>query len=165
MAMHLHESKVQPIEFYFGLARAAIAAMRQSRVPRSYQQHKRYFAVIRAAFFHWPEAHERQFANETALRKWLQMKAKHFTTKAMNMYGLSPKRAQLFAQELLDNSAPYSEAVLEGTRVIIMTPESINYDTLGHKEFCRLNEEVDAVIFAETGKTGDEYLREMEAAA
>jgi hypothetical protein len=135
------------------------------RIPRSYQQHKRYFAVIRAAFFHWPETHERQFANETALRKWLQMKAKHFTTKAMNMYGLSPKRAQLFAQELLDNSAPYSEAVLEGTRVIIMTPESINYDTLGHKEFCRLNDAVDEIIKAETGLNPEQMLKETERAA
>jgi hypothetical protein len=31
--------------------------------------------MIRAAFTHWPEAHQHQFASSEELRAWLQMKA------------------------------------------------------------------------------------------
>ena len=133
--------------------------------PRSYQQHKRYFAVIKAVHFHWPENHERQFPNETSLRKWLQMKAGHFTSKAIDLYGIPEKKAQLIVQAALEAAAPYSEAVLQGRSLVIMSPKSIYYDTLGHKEFCRLNDEVDGIIKAETGLDPEAVLRETERAA
>lgn len=137
----------------------------RSRKPRSYQQHKRYFAMLRAVHFAWPETHERQFANETALRKWVQMKAKHYTTRSLDLYGIPASKARLLLQGYLDNAEPYSEARVLGNSLVIFSPASINYDTLGHADFCALNDEVDAVIREETGLEPDQVLRETERAA
>jgi hypothetical protein len=137
----------------------------RNRKPRSYEQHKRYFAVIEAVLSHWPENHPRQFANKTALRKWLQMKAGHHTTKAVDLYGIPATKAQLIVQSALDASSPYSESAVHGRHLVIFTPVSINYDTLGHREFCALNDEVDGIIRAETDLDPDRVLRETEAAA
>ncbi len=133
--------------------------------PRSYQQHKRYFAVIAALFTQWPESHERQFPDEIALRKWLQIKAGHFTTKTVDLYGVPASKARLIVMSALEDAGPYSEAVVQGRNLVTMTPKSINYDRLGHKAFCRLNDEIDAVIFAETGMSGELLLKETERAA
>jgi hypothetical protein len=137
----------------------------RSRKPRSYQQHKRYFAMLRAVHFQWPETHERQFPNRTALRKWAQMKAGHHTTKTVDLYGIPMSKARLIVQSALEGAAPYSEAVVQGRNLVIFSPLSINYDTLGHKEFCRLNDEVDGVIRAETGLDPDAVLKGTERAA
>jgi hypothetical protein len=32
--------------------------------PRSLEQHRRYFALMRAVFHHWPETHHVQFSSE-----------------------------------------------------------------------------------------------------
>ena len=133
--------------------------------PRSWQQHKRYFAVIKAIHFMWPESHERQFPDETALRKWLQMKAGHFTTTTVALYGIPLSKARLIVQSALDGAEPYSEAVVQAGHLIVMTPKSINFDSLGHKAFCRLNDEIDAVIFAETGFDPEQVLKGTERAA
>ena len=42
---------------------------------RSTPQHRRYFALIKAAFQHWPESHDLQFGSAEGLRDYLQLKA------------------------------------------------------------------------------------------
>ena len=137
----------------------------RSRKPRSYQQHKRYFAVIKAVLSAWPETHPEQFPNKTALRKWLQMKAKHYTTRTLDLYGIPASKARPLLQAYLDSSDPYSEARVLGNNLVIFSPASINYDTLGHADFCALNDEVDAVIREETGLDPVRVLLETERAA
>lgn len=105
------------------------------------------------------------FANETALRKWLQMKAGHHTSKSIDLYGIPAKKAQLIVQAALDAAEPYSEARVIGQNLIIFSPKSIDYGSLGHKAFCELNDAVDAVIRAETNLDPDQVLRETEKAA
>lgn len=137
----------------------------RNRKPRSYQQHKRYFAVLKAVHFAWPETHPMQFANETALRKWLQMKAKHYTTRTLDLYGIPASKAQPLLQAYLDSAEAYSEARVLGNSLVIFSPASINYDTLGHAEFCALNDEVAAVIRDEAGLDADQLLLERGRAA
>jgi hypothetical protein len=43
--------------------------------PRSTPQLRRYFAMIRAFYTHWPEYHPEQFDDEKNFRYWLQMKS------------------------------------------------------------------------------------------
>ena len=54
---------------------------------------------------------------------------------------------------------------LHGDTLVIFRPKSISFNKLGHKEFCRLNDEVDAVIEAEIGIKAERLLRETEKAA
>jgi hypothetical protein len=137
----------------------------RNRKPRSYEQHKRYFALMKATLPHWPDTHERVFANEVALRKWLQMKAGHCTSKAVDLYGIPEKKARLIVEATLAAAAPYSESRVMGRNLVIFTPLSINYDTLGHKDFCDLNNAVDEIIWAETGLNPDQLLQEQGKAA
>ena len=88
----------------------------RNRKPRSYIQHKRYFALIKAVLHQWPESHERQFPNETALRKWLQMKAGHFTTKTLDLYGIPAAKARPLVEAALDAAAPRSNASARAPR-------------------------------------------------
>jgi hypothetical protein len=120
---------------------------------------------MKAMLSHWPESHPMVFANETALRKWLQMKAGHYTTKTIDLYGIHPKKGQLIVQAALEAAAPYSEARVVGNNLVIFSPKSIDYGSLGHKAFCELNDAVDAVIRAETNLDPDQVLRENEKAA
>lgn len=137
----------------------------RNRKPRSYEQHKRYFAVIRAILPHWPENHARQFANELALRKWLQMKAGHYTTHAVDLYGIPATKGKLIVESAFEGAAPYSESAVQGRHLVTFNPLSINYDTMGHREFCALNSAIDEIIEAETGLIPDQVLRETERAA
>lgn len=93
------------------------------------------------------------------------MKAKHYTTRTLDLYGIPASKAQPLLQAYLDSAEPYSEARVLGNNLVIFSPESINYDTLGHVDFCALNDEVDAVIREETGLDPEQVLRETERAA
>ena len=54
------------------LRAAAEAIKRLLGKSRSTPQHRRYFALIKAAFKHWPESHDIQFGSAEGLRDYLQ---------------------------------------------------------------------------------------------
>jgi len=136
------------------------------REPRSLAQHRRYFAMIRAAFHHWPESHERQFASEEECRKWLQMKAGHREIGAtIPLTGMSKERAMLLAEAAIRAAGSYAVPVIHGDTLAIWRPKSIAFSKLGHKEACRLFDDVADVIRAETGIDPEEMMRETERAA
>lgn len=134
--------------------------------PRSLEQHRRYFAVIRAVFHHWPEAHETQFGDETECRKWLQMKAGHREIGArIPLVGINRERAMLVVEAAIRAAGSYAVPVIHGFTLVVFKPKSIAFGKLDHKAFCKLNDEIDAVIKAETGLDADQLLKEHEAAA
>ena len=136
------------------------------REPRSLAQLRRYFAMIRAAFHHWPESHERQFASEEECRKWLQMKAGHREIGAtIPLTGMSKERAMLLAEAAIRAAGSYAVPVIHGDTLAIWRPKSIAFSKLGHKEACRLFDDVADVIRAETGIDPEEMMRETERAA
>lgn len=135
-------------------------------LPRSVPQLRRYFAMIRAAYHHWPERHERQFASEDECRKWLQMKAGHREIGAtIPLTGMSKERAMLLAEAAIRAAGSYAVPVIHGDTLAIWRPKSIAFSKLGHKAACRLFDDVADVIRAETGIDPDELLREHERAA
>jgi hypothetical protein len=105
----------------------------KSGKPRSYDQHKRFFALVRAAFMHWPEDHQTQFADETECRKWLTMKA-GWRDLVLRM----PMRGS------------YAIAVAHKNELCIWKPKEISYAAMSHLEFCTLNTAVQDTIEAET---------------
>lgn len=134
--------------------------------PRSALQLRRYFAMIRAAFHHWPESHERQFTSEEECRKWLQMKAGHREVGAsIPLTGMSKERAMMLAEAAIRAADAYATIVIHGDTLVVWRPKSIAFNRLGHLAACRLFDEVSDVIIAETGLIPEQLLKEHERAA
>ena len=122
--------------------------------PRSYDQHKRFFAMCKAAFDHWPEQHAEQFSDATDCRKYLTMKAgwRDIASK-INLTGIREDKAILLATAVLSGLPKncYARPVLHNGQLIVWVPKSIAYDKMPHLEMCALSDAVAEVIEAETG--------------
>jgi hypothetical protein len=59
----------------------------------------------------------------------------------------------------------YAMPIIHGDTLAIFRPKSIAFSRLGHKDFCKLIDEVDAVVAAETGLTFKTLLQEARNAA
>jgi hypothetical protein len=133
--------------------------------PRSLEQHRRYFALMRAVFHHWPEAHPTQFSNEQECRVWLQMKAGHRQIGVRTPLGEDRNRDLFVAEAAIRGCGSNAMPVIFADELVVWKPKSIAFGKLGHEAFCKLNDEIDAVIKAETGLDADQLLKEHEAAA
>lgn len=131
---------------------------------RSTEQLRRYFAMIRAAFHHWPEAHQYQFANAEELRAFVQMKAGHREIGAkIPMAGTSKKHAILLAEAAIRGAGSYAMPIMHGDTLVIFRPKSVSFGKMAHLDFCALSDAVEAVIRAETGLDPDQLLKEKAA--
>lgn len=134
--------------------------------PRSLAQHKRFFSLIKAAFLHWPETHERQFASEEELRKFLQMKVGHREVAArIPLTGIRKEQAVMLAEASIRAAGSYAVPVIHGAELVIWKPKSIAFNNLGHRAFCELNSAIDELLNSEIGLSGDQLLEETAAAA
>ena len=134
--------------------------------PRSPEQHRRFFALMRAAFMHWPDAHERQFASQEELRKWLQMKAGWREVGAqIPISGIPKDKALFLAKAAIQAAESFAEPVFYKDNLVIFKPKSIAFAKMGPAEFNALNDAVSQVIEAEIGIAADRLLKETESAA
>ena len=120
--------------------------------PRSLDQLRRFFAVLRSMYFHWPESAKFQPHGEEHLRKWVLCQAGHRrVVKTLTLPGANnPGRLeamQKFADELLDMGNRFGR--WKGATLAVYEAKSIAFDKLGQAEFNRLNDEVEAVYKAE----------------
>lgn len=129
------------------------------RKPRSVPQHRRYFALIRAAFYHWPETHAFKPMSEEHLRKWLQAKAGHRVIDTIDTAGMSPEQATASISRQVAKAGPFAFHSAVGTRFYSITSESIDFDTLPHLAACALFDSVAEVIEAETGIRCDDLIK------
>lgn len=133
---------------------------------RSVPQLRRYFAMIKAAFHHWPESNSRQFSSVEELRAFLQMSAGFREIGAtIPLVGMNKDRAVFLAEAAIRAAGSFALPVLHGDTLVIFKPKSIAFTKLSHTEFCRLSDDVGDVIFNETGVRGEQLLKETEAAA
>lgn len=126
--------------------------------PRSVPQHKRYFAMIRAAFSHWPEAHRFQPITEDRLRKWLQAKAGHALVKTVDTEGMTKDEAVVAIAAELSKADPIHFTSASRGRFYIVESKSIAFDTLPHLSACALFDAVAEVIEAESGVKIDDIM-------
>lgn len=134
--------------------------------PRSPEQHRRFFALIKAAFHHWPEGHARQFTSQDELRKWLQMKAGWREVGAqIPLSGINPDKALFLAKAAIQAVESFAEPVFYKDSLVIFKPKSIAFDKMKQAEFNDLNDAVSQVIEAEIGVPADRLLKETENAA
>ena len=139
--------------------------------PRSVEQLRRFFAMLRAMFSHWPEGSEFQPDDMEHLRKWALIKAGHRETTdvpvawAEDQPGLT-KLAALAIEGALKAAGAYAfiRPHPEGGLVRVFKAKSIAFDKLGQAEFNSLNDAVETVYAQETGLDPEQVLKQHEAA-
>lgn len=133
--------------------------------PRSVPQNRRYFALIRAAYNHWPQKtkdeDEKWFypRSEEHLRHYLQAKVGYSIIDTLDVAGMTAEHAcaQIAAQVM--KAGPFSFQDSEGTCFFSTTSQSIDFDTLPHLKACALFDAVAELIEAETGIRVDDMLK------
>lgn len=138
--------------------------------PRSLDQLRRFFGVLRGMFSNWPEAAEFQPESEEHLRKWVLCKAGHrdATDIPVEFADSEPGVTRLagLAIEMAIKAAgafAFVRADSNGGRVRVYRAKSIAFDKLGQADFNRLNDEVEAVYLAETQIKADDVLKTRAA--
>jgi len=134
--------------------------------PRSLDQHRRFFGLVRACFHHWPEAHEFQPDNEEHLRAYLLVKAGHRSIKEFYI-------AETAANESIAQLIPIVSAVMlhrycwswvSGDAIKVCAPLTTNFREMKHEDayhvIDKMYEERHAI-----GIDPEQYMREAEKAA
>lgn len=136
---------------------------------RSSPDHRRFFAVIAAAFDNWPEAHDYQPESKEHLRAWLTCKAGYReATPVMLPDDATDTMRVLFRLSIaaaINAAGGVAFVVPYRDSVAVIRPKSIAWDKVAQKEFNAIRDAVEEVIKAETGLDPDVLLREKERAA
>lgn len=119
--------------------------------PRSVPQHRRYFALIRAAHSHWPETHRFQPTSDEHMRKWLQAKAGYHIIRTVDTAGMDATAAIVAVAAELAAADPIHFTSVRGAKFHIIESKSIDFDSLPHLAACALFDAVADTIRAETG--------------
>lgn len=133
--------------------------------PRSVPQHRRYFALIKAAHSHWPETHRFKPMSEEHLRKWLQAKAGYATVRTVDTANMDTQSAIVAVAAMLAAADPMHFTSVQGARFHVIESKSINFDTLPHLAACALFDAVADTIKAETGLDPDKIMPPVRQAA
>ena len=128
--------------------------------PRSIDQHRRLFGLIKAAYDHWPESHEFKPDNEEHLRAYLLVKAKHRTIKEFYLSEDATEAAKVVPVVVATMLNKYAWAWGEGNALKVCVPDSIAWDKCPHHLFCKISDDVSGVLEREAGLTAEDLMRE-----
>lgn len=106
--------------------------------PRSEPDHRRFFALINAAFHQWPETHEFQPDSSEHLRAWLLCKAGYrscVTIPIESDDSAARRVALLAASRAVQAAGSHSFVRAHGAAIAVFSPRSISWDTLSQKDF------------------------------
>lgn len=135
------------------------------RRPRSPDQLRRFFALMKAAHYYWPETHDVQFPDYHDLRKWLIAKSGRLDLiREIQFEDATPESAFRIADAAIRAVSRHAIAVVSGSSIRFYEPRSISFEQMPHGEFCRLNNDVDEIIRAETGLDAERILTEYKLA-
>jgi hypothetical protein len=138
--------------------------------PRSGADHRRFFAGIRAAYFHWRG--DFTPTSEDQLRAYLLIRVGHFdVTSIPAPEGISEHETllRLFrlsveaAATALQRAYPYVDVRISAAGAEIFTPRSIDYRTVSQREFGPIRDAVEAYIEAQLGVPMQRLLAEQAA--
>ena len=131
------------------------------KLQRSSEDHRRFFALVNAAFTHWPEQHEFPPDNAEHLRAWLLCKAGHRKT---TMIETDEPAATVAAIEAAFRAADtYAFVRPYGDGVAVYSPKSLRFDKTDQKAFNAVRDEVSSIIESVIGVTAEQLLREKAA--
>lgn len=127
--------------------------------PRSVEQNRRFWAVMHAAFHHWPENHEHQFATMNDMRHWLTMKAGWREEVArIPIAGMKIEQAKMIAEAAIRSAGGNAWPIAHKGSLVIFKPKSIAFMRMPHLEFTALNSAIEDVIKSEINLTAEELL-------
>lgn len=128
---------------------------------RSSDDHRRFFALVNAAFTHWPEQHDFKPDNAEHLRAWLLCKAGYRKT---TMIETDEPAATVAAIEAAFRAADtYAFVRPYGDGVAVYSPKSLRFDKTDQKAFNAVRDEVSSIIESVIGVTAEQLLREKAA--
>ena len=135
---------------------------------RSAPDHNRLFALVKAAFDQWPEAHEFTPDNPEHLRSWLLCKAGHrdVTTIPVEYADDQPgmlKLVMLTVEAAIKAAKGYAFIRPHNGALAVFSAKSISWDTLDQKKFWPIRDDVTAIIESAVGVTADQLLKEKAA--
>jgi hypothetical protein len=132
--------------------------------PRSLDQHRRFWSLMRAAYQQWPVQHSEQFASMNDLRHWLTMKAGWREEVArLPIKGMKIEHAKMLAESAIAAAGGHASIVAHRGSLVVFKPISLRFDRMPHLEFCAVNDAVADVIKAELHVTADELLEHGKA--
>ena len=140
--------------------------------PRSSADHRRFFGLLAKAADQWPESHPFQPSSVEHLRAFLLCEAGYTSVTTVDLSEITASNPHLLAAARI----AIEEAVAAGLRngdyvftrprgdvVEILRPRSINWATLGQKEFSPIREAVETIIEAAIGVSSEQLLKEQAA--
>lgn len=137
---------------------------------RSTAEHNHAFALVAAAFAHWPEAHEFQPESAEHLRHWLTCKAGHVNVKTLDteFCDEQPAVAKLTAIAIEGALAAAKSSAfvrVRGDKIAIFTPKSWKVKLCKTSQFRDLHSAIAEIIETEIGVPADKLMKEHERAA
>jgi len=140
--------------------------------PRSVEQLRRFFGMLRAMYRHWPETAEFQPESEEALRKWVLIKAGHKDTTdiAVPFADDQPGLTRLVAvsvEACVRGAGGYAfiRPHPDGGLLRVFKAKSIAFNQMGQAEFNALNDAVETAYAQETGLDPEQVLKQTDEAA
>ena len=139
---------------------------------RSIQDHRRLFGLIRAAFHQWSETHAFQPTSEEQLRAWALVQIGWTDVAKVEIpagYAQGETERAIFrtavegACRAIDGPGGYHELRVGTSALEIVTARTINFATVGQREFGRIRDGVEAAIENALGVTAEQLLREKAA--
>lgn len=134
---------------------------------RSLSDHRRFFALIHAAYQQWPESHDFQPRDADHLRAWLTAKSGFRDTTTIDLPEESTEdMRRLFLLSIdaaIKSSGGTAFVVPYRDCVAVITAKSIAWDKIDQKEFNRLRDAVTDLIEGIVGVSADELLKARAA--
>lgn len=152
----------------------------EAKKQRSLEDHRRFFALIRAAYDQWPEMHEFQPMSEEHLRAYLLCKVRYHEVEMIDIgteifAGLDMETRRLVDMvvqsavhrsiEAATRKAGFAFDRPHGSGIAIFRPRSIDWHTLDQAQFNALRDAVETEIEAVIGRKAGELLDESRRAA
>lgn len=128
---------------------------------RSSPDHKRFFALIAAAYENWPEAHEFQPDSREQLRAWLTCKAGYRDATPILMSSEMTDECRQAIEIALNAKKGVSFVVPFKGGVAVVTPKSVAFDKLPQKDFGKLRDDVSDIIESVIGCKVEDLMREV----
>lgn len=129
--------------------------------PRSSEDHRRFFALISAAFDQWPEGADFTPDNAEHLRAWLLCKANYRKTTMIETY--EPAATAVAIEAAFRAADTYAFVRPYGDGVAVYSPKSLRFDKTDQKAFNAVRDEVSSIIESVIGVTAEQLLREKAA--
>lgn len=140
---------------------------RKPHKPRSVDEHRRFFGIVRAAFENWPEDHSFQPETPEHLRAWLICQAGplYRTIEEITVPDAAPQivaAMMAIVETLIAREDGFKFSRWKGFKLTIFRPKSLRFDKMKHGDFHELNERVSETVSAALGITIKELLGETD---